>query len=46
MVTNTIIFLLLLAVAVMPVSLENRFTKDELAEMGIHLGKTSSVEIV
>lgn len=37
MLTNTIILLLLLAVAVMPVSLENSFTQDELSEMGICL---------
>ena len=44
MVTYTIILLLLLAATVMPVTLENRFTQEELAEMGIHLDP-SSVEM-
>ena len=44
MATSTIILLLLLAAAIMPVHLESRFTKDELAEMGIHLDSSSSME--
>lgn len=36
MVTYTIILLLLLAVTIMPINLENRFTQEELTEMGIH----------
>jgi hypothetical protein len=44
MVTYTIILLLLLAVTVMPVSLENRYTQEELAEMGIRLDSSSTVE--
>jgi hypothetical protein len=44
MVTYTIILLLLLAVAVMPMSIETRFTQDELAAMGIHLDPSSIVE--
>jgi hypothetical protein len=45
MITNTIILLLLLALAVMPVSLESSFTKDELVEMGIRLENSSAMEI-
>ena len=44
MVTYTIILLLLLAAAFMPVRLENRFTQDELAEMGIHLDSSPIIE--
>jgi len=44
MATYTIILLLLLAVAIMPVSLENHFTQEELSEMGIHLDISSTTE--
>lgn len=44
MVTYTIILLLLLAVTIMPINLENRFTQDELTDMGIHLDPTSITE--
>jgi len=44
MVTYTIILLLLLAAAIMPVRIESRFTQDELAEMGIHLDSSSIIE--
>jgi hypothetical protein len=44
MATYTIILLLLLAIAIMPTTIEDRFTRDELAEMGIHLGSASIVE--
>jgi hypothetical protein len=44
MVTYTIILLLLLAVTIMPMNLENRFTQDELAEMGIRLDSSSITE--
>ena len=44
MATYTIILLLLLAVAIMPVSLENHFTQEELSEMGIHLDFSSKME--
>ena len=45
MITNTIILLLLLAMAVMPVNPESNYTKDELAEMGIRLENASTMEI-
>jgi hypothetical protein len=45
MATFTIILFLLLAIAIMPVRLENRFTQEELAEMGIYLDSSSSVEM-
>jgi len=44
MATYIIIFLLLLAIAVMPVSLEDHFTQEELTEMGIHLDFSSILE--
>ena len=44
MTTYTIILLLLLAAAIMPMNLENRFTRDELTEMGIRLDPSSTVE--
>lgn len=44
MATYTIILLLLLAFAVMPVSLENHYTQEELAEMGIQLNLHSTSE--
>jgi hypothetical protein len=37
MATYTIILLLLLGFAIMPTTIEDRFTRDELAEMGIQL---------
>jgi hypothetical protein len=45
MVTYTIVLLLLLAVTIMPVSLENRYTQEELAEMGIRLDPSSITEM-
>jgi hypothetical protein len=44
MATYTIILLLLLGFVLMPTTVEERFTQDELAEMGIHLDPTSIVE--
>lgn len=44
MVTYTIILLLLLAATIMPMNLENRYTRDELAEMGVRLNSSSTVE--
>ena len=44
MATYTIILLLLLAVTIMPMNLENRFTRDELTEMGIRLDQASTTE--
>jgi len=44
MATYTIILLLLLGVAIMPTTIEDRFTRDELAEMGIHLDPVSMME--
>ena len=45
MATYIIILLLLLAVAIMPTTIENHFTQEELAEMGIHLDSSSIVEM-
>jgi hypothetical protein len=45
MVTYTIILLLLLAATIMPMNLENRFTRDELAEMGIRLNPSATTEM-
>jgi len=44
MATYTIILLLLLVVAIMPVSLENHFTQEELSEMGIYLDFSSTTK--
>ena len=44
MATYTIILLLLLAVTIMPMNLENRFTRDELTEMGIRLDQSSTTQ--
>jgi hypothetical protein len=44
MATYTIILLLLLGIAIMPTTIEDHFTQDELAEMGIHLDPASIVE--
>lgn len=44
MATYTIILLLLLAVTIMPMNLENRFTQDELAEMGIRLNPSATAK--
>jgi hypothetical protein len=44
MATYTIILLLLLGIAIMPTTVEDHFTQDELAEMGIHLDPASSME--
>jgi hypothetical protein len=44
MATYTIILLLLLAATIMPTTIENHFTQEELAEMGIHLDPSSIVE--
>lgn len=45
MITNTIIMLLILAMAVMPINPESNYTKDELAEMGIRLENSSAMQI-
>ena len=44
MATYTIILLLLLGFALMPTTIEDHFTRDELSEMGIHLDPASIVE--
>jgi hypothetical protein len=44
MATYTIILLILLAAAIMPTTIEDHFTREELAEMGIHLDSASIVE--
>ena len=44
MATYTIILLLLLGIAIMPATIEDRYTRDELAEMGIHLDSATIVE--
>ena len=44
MATYTIILLLLLGIAIMPTTVEDRFTRDELSEMGIHLAPATIVE--
>jgi hypothetical protein len=41
MATYTIILLLLFGFAIMPTTIEERFTRDELAEMGIQLDPAS-----
>jgi hypothetical protein len=45
MATFTIILLILLAAAIMPTNIENRFTRDELADMGIHVDPFSPTKI-
>jgi hypothetical protein len=37
MATFTIILLLLLAATIMPVHIDDRFTQEELAEIGVYL---------
>ena len=45
MTTFTIILLILLAAAIMPTNIENHFTRDELADMGIHVDPFSPTKI-
>ena len=44
MATYTIILLILLAAAIMPTTIEDHFTSDELTEMGIHPDSSSFTE--
>ena len=44
MATYTIILLLLLGFAIMPTTIEDHFTRDELADMGIQLDPASILE--
>jgi len=46
MATFTIILLILLAAAIMPTNIENHFTRDELADMGIHIDPSSTMKIL
>jgi hypothetical protein len=44
MATYTIILLLLFGFAIMPTTIEDHFTRDELADMGIQLDPSCIVE--